>query len=160
MTVIPSDYSGQLTCLLRYPSHPPQNGPISTPVHSSILLIRQALTLQMSPTSATGVSIVHENRNLLGVPVEVPESPPPPTRRRPRPEGRGQSVSEANTSSNAVRTHVRQGSSPMGLPEMIARNLLERGESLGINKTVMNAMTELKVGASFHLTKFLKLMCS
>ena len=33
----------------------------------------------------------------------------------------------------------------MGLPEMIARGLLERGESLGINKTVMNAVSELKV---------------
>lgn len=33
----------------------------------------------------------------------------------------------------------------MGLPEMIARGLMERGESLGINKTVMNAVSELKV---------------
>ena len=33
----------------------------------------------------------------------------------------------------------------MAFPEMIARGLLERGESLGINKTVMNAVSELKV---------------
>ena len=33
----------------------------------------------------------------------------------------------------------------MAIPEMIARGLLERGESLGINKTVMNAVSELKV---------------
>lgn len=44
-----------------------------------------------------------------------------------------------------VGVHARQVSTPMGLPEMIARGLLERGESLGINKTVMNAVSELKV---------------
>jgi TBC1 domain family protein 5 len=33
----------------------------------------------------------------------------------------------------------------MGLPELIARGLLDRGESLGINKTVMNAVSELRV---------------
>lgn len=42
-------------------------------------------------------------------------------------------------------THTRQGSSPLGIPETFARNLLERGESLGINKTVMNAVSEFKV---------------
>ena len=39
-----------------------------------------------------------------------------------------------------------QGSTPMGIPETFARGLLERGESLGINKTVTNAGSELKVG--------------
>ncbi|KAG5646643.1 hypothetical protein DXG03_002633 [Asterophora parasitica] len=32
----------------------------------------------------------------------------------------------------------------MGLPEMIARGLIERGESLGINKTLMSAVSELR----------------
>jgi TBC1 domain family protein 5 len=42
--------------------------------------------------------------------------------------------------------HSRQQSSPqLGLPEMITRGLLERGESLGINKTLLNAVTELRV---------------
>lgn len=148
--VIPSDYSSQLTFLLRYPTSAAQDSSTPLPIHSSTLLIRQALTLQMSPTPATGVSIVHENRNLLGIPIEVPESPPPPTRRRPRVDGRGHSVSEVNVP-GTTRTHARQGSSPMGLPEMIARNLIERGESLGINKTVMNAVSELKVGISLTL---------
>ncbi|CAL1703537.1 unnamed protein product [Somion occarium] len=147
--LIPSDYSGQLTYLLRYPSQP-----ASTTIHSSSLLIRQALTLQMSPTATTGVSIVHENRNLLNIPIEVPEPPPPPMRRRAKLAERGQSLSSSEPGSsssrspqldaNANRLHTRQGSTPMGLPEMIARGLLERGESLGINKTVMNAVSELK----------------
>ena len=48
-------------------------------------------------------------------------------------------------SEGSGRGHIRQGSNPMAIPEMIARGLLERGESLGINKTVMNAVSELKV---------------
>ena len=36
----------------------------------------------------------------------------------------------------------------LGLPEMIARGLIEKGESLGINKTVMNAVSELRVSDS------------
>ena len=49
----------------------------------------------------------------------------------------------------------------MGLPEMIARGIMERGESLGINKTVMNAVSELKVrvlplaGCSKRLTQIM-----
>lgn len=104
----------------------------------------------MSPSPTSGVSIIHENRNLLGIPVEVPEPPPPPARRRPTAGGRGQSFS-AGRSAGAQRGtsttfgHLRQQSNPMALPEMLARGLLERGESLGINKTVMNAVSELKV---------------
>ena len=96
---------------------------------------------------STGISIIHENRNLLGIPIEVPEPPPPPVRtRRAKVGERVQSDGRmVGTDSNANRAHTRQSSSPMGLPEMIARGLLERGESLGINKTVMNAVSELKV---------------
>jgi hypothetical protein len=36
----------------------------------------------------------------------------------------------------------------MRIPEMIARGLLERGESLGINKTLMSAVSELRVSIS------------
>ena len=39
----------------------------------------------------------------------------------------------------------KQNSHQMGLPESIARNLLDRGESLGINKTFLSAVSELKV---------------
>ena len=104
----------------------------------------------MTPTPASGVSIIHENRNLLGIPVEVPEPPPPPARRRSQVGGPGQSFSAGNSAraqrgASARLGHLRQQSNPMALPEMLARGLLERGESLGINKTVMNAVSELKV---------------
>lgn len=152
LAVIPSDYSAQLTCLLRYP---PLTSSSSTSIHPATLLLRQALTLQMSPSAATGVSIVHENLNLLDISLEVPEPPPPPMRRgRPRVSERGQPMSPITGSKNPAdgvhRMHLRQGSNPMAIPEMLARGLLEKGESLGINKTVMNAVSELKVGDSIQ----------
>ena len=42
----------------------------------------------------------------------------------------------------------------LGLPEMIARSLLEKGESLGINRTVMNAVSELRVSDYYGTNNF------
>ncbi|PCH38432.1 RabGAP/TBC [Wolfiporia cocos MD-104 SS10] len=154
--LIPSDYSEQLTFLLRYPSNPLSSSTPDPPtIHHARLLLRQALTLQMSPSPATGVSVIHENRNLLDIPVEVPAPAPPPPRRVTRGGQRGQSFSNASGPSSpglpgssggsaGRSSHSRQQSTPMGLPEFFANRLLEKGESLGINKTVMNAMSELK----------------
>ncbi|KAI0072713.1 hypothetical protein K474DRAFT_1650559 [Panus rudis PR-1116 ss-1] len=146
--LIPSDYSGQLTCLLRYPQVPRSD---TASIHPSSLLIRQALTLQMSPNPATGVSIVQENRNVLDIPMEAPQRDPSPPRRKPKTGERGQFASEAGLSgrlsvhsNQKSHGHGRQGSTPIGLPEIIAKGLLDRGESLGINRTVMNAVSELK----------------
>lgn len=115
----------------------------------------------MSPTPATGASVVNENYSLLNISPEVPDTPSPlALRRRLGPaNARGQSLSTSEagpsrglTTNDAGRLHFRQGSQPtMGIPEMIARGLLERGESLGINKTVMNAVSELKVTLYSHV---------
>ena len=105
----------------------------------------------MSPTVATGATVYQENFNLLNIPLEVPEAPPATVRRRAANKNPSYSISEAGPSSRGPLTpdnnkmHFRHGSASMGIPEMIARGLLERGESLGINKTVMNAVSELKV---------------
>ena len=156
LAVIPADYSSQLTYLLRYPSNASAAGGSAEdpPIHHATLLLRQALTLQMSPTPTIGVSIIHENRNLLGIPTEVPPPISPPVRRRPRMgEGRQSFTSDPSARPDANnggkgQQHTRQPSTPMGLPETFARGILERGESLGINKTVMNAVSELKVGVN------------
>jgi TBC1 domain family member 5 len=144
--VIPSDYSSQLTYLLRYPSLPPFTAP-DLPHHATLLL-RQAVALQMSPNPSAGASIVVENRNLLGIPVEVPDPPPAPTRRRGRPDERSHQISASDGSGvdpSGGRSGLRQSSYQMGLPESIARGLLDRGESMGINKTFLTAVSELRV---------------
>ncbi|OAX37042.1 RabGAP/TBC [Rhizopogon vinicolor AM-OR11-026] len=141
--LIPSDYSMQLTYLLRYP--PCSQVEDGTP-HHAVLLLRQALSLQMTCTPSAGAFVTTENRNLLNIPLEVPD-PPVEMRRRARPPGRGHnnSSSDFQGTSTGQGEHMRQSSSlQMGLPELIARGLLDRGESLGINKTVMNAVSELR----------------
>ncbi|KAF8902090.1 rab-GTPase-TBC domain-containing protein [Gymnopilus junonius] len=139
--LIPADYSGQLTALLRYPT--PPSAKIEGAPHHAILLLRQALALQLAPNPATGASIVMENRTLLDIPVDVPSSAPdsPPRRQTGRPP----STASSSHSDNTVRAHSRQtSSSPVGLSEMFTRGLVERGESLGINKTFLNAVTEIR----------------
>ncbi|KAH7923851.1 RabGAP/TBC [Leucogyrophana mollusca] len=142
--LIPSDFSGQLTYLLRYP---PCQLPEDGAPHHAIVLLRQAAALEMSPTPSTGVALMIENRNLLGISLEVPD-PPTPARRRPRAPERGHQVSTSESQFQGVAgghgTEQGRAQHQMGLPELIARGLLDRGESLGINKTVMNAVSELK----------------
>jgi TBC1 domain family protein 5 len=142
-----SDYSTQLTHLLRYPTLPSltsqsiQNAP-----HHAMLLLKQALALQMSPTPSTGISIIIENRNLLGIPLEVPVPQPSPIRNR---AGLQSSALEGQSRDIAggMNSHTRNGSShlPLGLPEAITRGFLDKGESLGINKAFMSAVSDLKV---------------
>lgn len=139
--MIPADYSGQLTLLLRYPT--PRSADSSTP-HHAILLLRQALALQMAPSPSTGATIMIENRTILDIPVEIQASVPNATIPRRGHLNRQQIASAPGHG----QTHTRLSSSPspsMNL-ETIARGLMERGESLGINKTLMNAVSELKVG--------------
>jgi len=137
--VIPSDYSTQLTYLLRYPACP---SPEAGAPHHIVLLIRHATALEISPHPATGTTLMIENRNFLNIPLEVPDPPIP--RRRPRQQERPHLI--APSESSAPGTSGSQIFSPqLSFPELFARGLLDRGESLGINRTVMNAVSELKV---------------
>ncbi|KAF8163255.1 rab-GTPase-TBC domain-containing protein [Crassisporium funariophilum] len=146
--LIPADYSGQLTTLLRYPTPTNMNRIDGAPHHTSLLL-RQALALQLSPTPSTGASIVMENRTLLDIPLEVPSTTPPisPDKRsrtlRQQPSMSGTTSPPMDASYG--RGHSRQASSSaIGISEMFTRGLVERGESLGINKTLLNAVTEIR----------------
>ncbi|KAG2158403.1 rab-GTPase-TBC domain-containing protein [Suillus bovinus] len=135
--LIASDYSMQLTNLLRYPPSQAEDGA----PHHAILLLHQASSLEISRTPSAGAIVMTENRNLLNIPLEVPD-PPVQTRRRARPQI---SSSDSHGTSAGQGENIRQPPSfQIGLPELIARGLMDRGESLGINKTVMNAVSELR----------------
>ena len=142
--VIPGDYSGQLTTLLHYPSPTSANKVEGAP-HHIVLLLRQALALQMAPTPATGASIAMENRTLLNISLEVPTlSPASSTKRLARLPHAAMTGSSGDTPS--ARGHSRQVSSHVhNISDMLTRGLVERGESLGINKTLLNAVTEIRV---------------
>ncbi|KAL0572940.1 hypothetical protein V5O48_009030 [Marasmius crinis-equi] len=148
--LIPADYTGQLTVLLKYPPPPAPGETGVVHGHHTSLLLRQALALQMSPNPSTGASVVTENRNFLGIPIDIPEPAPAPPRRRP-----SQHSPDKFSPRPGPSSHARQSSgTQIGFPEMFARGLVERGESLGINKTLMSAVTELRrnipeIAASF-----------
>jgi TBC1 domain family protein 5 len=98
-------------------------------------LLQQAIRLSQDPNTSAGASLVLQNRNVLGLPIETPEPPVRPTRRRAERE-------------QAPRTPVDRRevvSSPGGFPEMIARNIIDRGESLGINRAIFNTVSEIRV---------------
>jgi len=151
VAVIPGDYSGQLTTLLRYPSPTSENKVEGAP-HHTVLLLRQALALQMSPMPATGASIAMENRTLLNISLEVPTLSPASSTKRNRstrpPLSSSMTVPPGDTPSGRGG-HSRQASSPaIGISDMLTRGLVERGESLGINKTLLSAVTEIRVSVS------------
>lgn len=101
--------------------------------------MRQALALQLSPTPTTGASLVKENQLLLDIPMHT--SVPSPVHRLSAVAG----DKSGHNRRSGEKDHGRSSSHSMGLPETIARNLMERGESLGINKTLMSAVSELRV---------------
>lgn len=158
IVVIPSDYSSQLTYLLRYPStsfslHP-------SDANHAVLLLRQAFALYTAPSPATGASIMVENRNLLHIPIEVPDAPESRKRNaKPRRttsaevlQTKGRVGEDGAGTSSRRRNETGAQSVQIGLPELIARGLMERGESLGINKTVMNAVSELRVRFAINIS--------
>ena len=139
--VIPADYSGQLTTLLRYPSPPTTVNKVEGAPHHTVLLLRQALALQIAPMPATGASIAMENRTFLNILLDVPTFSS--TKRTTRPPS---SSTGSEDSSSAARGHSRQvSSSTVNISDMLTRGLVERGESLGINKTLLSAVTEIRV---------------
>ena len=101
----------------------------------------------MAPTPAAGASLTFENQTILEIPVEIPT---PASLTGLSGSGKGHFTRQQTSSTlgrdGSFGSHNRlASSSSMGLPEMIARGLMERGESLGINKTLSSALTELKV---------------
>ncbi|KAF8447631.1 rab-GTPase-TBC domain-containing protein [Boletus edulis BED1] len=140
--LISSDYNTQLMHVLRYPPCPVHAEAAS---HHILLLIRQATALEMLHTPSAGAFLAIENRNFLNIPIEVPE-PPPVIRRKARPTERTHQTSSSDNMSGSPPTEIlrQQPASQLGFPELIARGLLDRGESLGINRTVMHAVSELK----------------
>ncbi|EJD46100.1 RabGAP/TBC [Auricularia subglabra TFB-10046 SS5] len=150
--LIPADYGGQLTTLLRYPAspfseaHPEQ----AAGVKHTVVLLQQALALKGSPYPGMGSSVVTENRNLFSIPIQVPVSPPKQRRRKSLPAGDRPPMKSPPTSTADRKDYL-------GLPEMIASRLLDTGESLGINRVLLNTVSEIRknipdIGAALSRT--------
>ncbi|CAD6939585.1 unnamed protein product [Tilletia controversa] len=164
-----ADNSMALQLLLRFPTD--QAFPTDKP-EAVDLLIAQARQLQSAPTPSTGVQVVMQNRDELGIQIEQPPSGPivsdPPRLRtvaatmgpsgmRP---GEARTVSGARSERRRIALPDRSGTqpgvasptSPSGpfanfLPTGVseaAKGLYERSESLGINRALANTVTNVQ----------------
>lgn len=120
---------------MRYP-------PLDTPIEGIApiaLLVQQAHRLQQFPSPSTGVSVVIQNRDLLNIPVVVPDPPVRPARR----------TRDSRAASVPGRPPVMQSQSAresqVGLPESVTRNLLDKNEGLKINRAFFNTVSEIRV---------------
>ena len=124
------------------------------------LLLTQAQILQSAPNPASGATVAMQNRDALGIPIEVPEPPKPPrrsrldrdrdsrpqsasavagsSRRSPQPGGGVQAY--ASTLTSRIGTYADQyRKDQFGLPELFARGLSD------INGVVSNTVSEIRV---------------
>lgn len=138
--VIPSDYSEQLTYLLHYPTGA-NEGQGSLPIS---LLLQQAVSLSQEPSTSTGASIVLQNRNILDIPIEVPERPARLNTRK-RGDGRPTHATKPSVSDKRDISALSSSFPDIPAPASIARNILERGESLGINRAFFSTVSEIRV---------------
>ncbi|KZO97897.1 hypothetical protein CALVIDRAFT_497121 [Calocera viscosa TUFC12733] len=118
------DYSLLLTHLLRYPSLEPT-------VPS--LLVKQALFLRENPIPTTGVTVMLQNRDLLGIPIET--SPREPRQRL-----------SVRTGGGTPRTENQPEKASLGLTELIAKSLMERADTVALNRAFLSTVAELRKG--------------
>ncbi|KAE8222445.1 hypothetical protein CF319_g4352 [Tilletia indica] len=159
-----ADNSTALQLLLRFPTD--QAFPTDKP-EAIDLLITQARQLQSSPTPSTGVQVVMQNRDELGIQIEQPPLAPlvpdPPRLRTATMGPSSMRPGEARTVSGARRRiaipdrggmhpGVASPTSPSAsfanfLPTGVseaAKGLYERSESLGINRALANTVTNVQ----------------
>lgn len=136
LSVIPGDYHTQLTHLLRYPS-PRSLGASQISDNAPGLLLTQAQLLLMSPTPGTGVTLVMQNRNELGIPVEIPDSPPRPLHRR--------GASSVAATFPQMASQGKAGHERPRLQDMITSRIMDANETLGIQRGFLNTISELRV---------------
>lgn len=118
VSVLDADHGGLLTNLLRYPSPSP-----TYPFEPS-LIMSQALLLRSNVTPATGVEVVIQNQELLGVKAQPPEpvEPTHPARRRGGGVGGGGQSSRGRPPPQAQLPRGVQG---------LAAGLFERAQAAG-----------------------------
>ncbi|KAF8590477.1 RabGAP/TBC [Ramaria rubella] len=134
--LIPGDYTEQLTHLLRYPA-PPLLGASQTS-NAPALLLCQARLLMTSPTPGTGVLLVMQNRNELGIAVEIPDAPSP---LHPRRRASVVATTIPPTVSQGRSSHTSERSR---LQDVIANRLMDANETLGLQRGFFNTLSELR----------------
>lgn len=138
MIVIEADYPTLLTNLLHYPA------PSSTYPFEPSLILSQAIFLRDNVTPASGVQVVIQNQDTLGVkaqPPERPESELPVASSRAGPSrGRGRDRVSVNATGQG-RNISGAGAGVQGF----AQGWIDRAQAAGLDKAVLSAVSDLRV---------------
>ncbi|KIJ44190.1 hypothetical protein M422DRAFT_252206 [Sphaerobolus stellatus SS14] len=136
-SLIPGDYTDQLTVLLRYPSLSALGS--SSTWNTPEVLLNQAQLLILSPTPASGVSVVMQNRYELNIPVEVPEPPVRQSSRR-RPTA-GSPITSSSVPAIVRPQHTQERPR---IQDVIASRIMDANETYGIQKGFLSTISEIR----------------
>ena len=136
--VIEADYSALLTNLLRYPA------PSPTYPFDPSLILAQAIFLRDNISPASGVEVVLQNQDLLGVKAQPPEreqerAEEPIRRAGP---GRGSAPVRGRPSTSAS---PGQGMGQKAGVQGFAQGWIDRAQAAGLDKAVLSAVSDLRV---------------
>ncbi|KAL0473642.1 rab-GTPase-TBC domain-containing protein [Neurospora intermedia] len=139
-TLLECDYAMALQLLLRYPVPPDSHGP-----HT---FVDDALYLRDHPNPTGGATVIfkHTGKHPLSssaapsVPSPGPQPPASPSK-----HGFG-SLRQRTLGARSPLSSLQQPGGVEALLSGAAKNMIERGEKLGINRAVRDAMGEIKKG--------------
>lgn len=139
--MIEADYPTLLTNLLHYPA------PSATYPFEPSLILSQAIFLRDNITPASGVQVVIQNQDTLGVKAQPPERPESdtvsPSRAGPsRGRGRGRgSISSHIQGQGRIGSGGGAGAGVQGF----AQGWIDRAQAAGLDKAVLSAVSDLRV---------------
>ncbi|KAK1781808.1 rab-GTPase-TBC domain-containing protein [Copromyces sp. CBS 386.78] len=144
-TLLESDYAMALQLLLRYPVPPESQGP-----HT---FVDDALYIRDHPNPAGGATIIfkHTGKHPLPSPSAAPPSvtspgPLPQPLASPSKHSGFGSLRQRTLGARSPLSSLQQPGGVEALLSGAAKNMMERGEKLGINQAVRDAMGEIKKG--------------
>jgi hypothetical protein len=132
--VLPCDYTGVLTMLLKYPPDSPD-----VPLDPSLLL-QQARAIRENPSPSTGAAITIQNQESLGIPAYEPDG----TESIPS-VSHHQTLRSRQRSAPTTSVPRAAGATPRGYGfESLARGFMERAQASGIDKTILSTVSEFR----------------
>lgn len=144
--MIEADYPTLLTNLLHYPA------PSSTYPFEPSLILSQAVFLRGNITSASGVQVVIQNQDTLGVKAQPPErsgSEAVSSNRGWSNRGRGRGRVSINSQSQG-QVRGSPGASAGAGVQGFAQGWIDRAQAAGLDKAVLSAVSDLRVSYHSH----------
>ncbi|KAK4147025.1 uncharacterized protein C8A04DRAFT_34571 [Dichotomopilus funicola] len=141
-TLLEADYSVALQSMLKYPAPPPPHGPYT--------FVDDALYLKDHFDAAGGVTLIfkYTGKSPANRPVSAPAAAPTPPRTSTPSFQKLNSLRQRTMSARApLSTSARILQQPGGVEALLqgaAKNVMERGEKLGINRAVRDAVGEFR----------------